>query len=88
MPPRDVAENPLQNYLTTKVTKKGRKEHKERAIDVGAGLPKASIEIDASPERKTPILFVTMYARPGSGFLRLTLRSREKDVVQNQPVAG
>ncbi len=58
------------------------------AASLGAGLPKASIEIDASPERKTPILFVTMYARPGSGFLRLTLRSREKDVVQNQPVAG
>ena len=31
--PRDVAENPLQNYLTTKVTKKWRKEHKERAIN-------------------------------------------------------
>jgi enoyl-CoA hydratase len=31
--PRDVTENPLQNYLTTKVTKKGRKEHKERAIN-------------------------------------------------------
>ncbi len=30
---RDVAENPLQNYLTTKVTKKWRKEHKERAIN-------------------------------------------------------
>ena len=30
---RDVAENPLQNYLTTKVTKKWRKEHKERVIN-------------------------------------------------------
>ena len=27
------AENPPQNHLTTKVTKKGRKEHKERAIN-------------------------------------------------------
>ncbi len=30
---RDVAENPPQNYLTTKVTKNWRKEHKERAIN-------------------------------------------------------
>ncbi len=46
---------------------------------------KASINIDAYPELENPRV---LHPRQASGLLRFPLRRREKDIVENQPVAG